>query len=127
MPHHSYPRLPRPVRSREWRAPSAAAWLGAIRACDDVGMLPLALVREVERCHLNRSEKMKLKKLAKDAGLSPSNYLRALIGLPERPAGRPSIEQLEREADEAWNTLKDMGEDPAAYFPPSDSWLDDYR
>ena len=64
---------------------------------------------------------------AREAGMSVGNYLRTGRGLPERPAGRPSIEELERERDRAWEMLKSLGEDPAAYFPPDDSWMDEYR
>ena len=97
-------------------------------ACDDGNMpLPRALARETEHVQLSHAEKMKLRKLARDAGLSPSNYLRSFIGLPGRSPGRPTIEQLEREQDQAWEILKNLGEDPAEYFPPNDNWLDDYR
>jgi hypothetical protein len=37
------------------------------------------------------------------------------------------IEQLEREQDQAWEILKSLGEDPATYFPPDDSWLEEYK
>jgi len=93
-----------------------------------VGMpLPQALLREFERVQLDHAERKKLKKLAWDAHMSPSNYLRSLIGLPERSPGRPTVEELEREADEAWNILKELGEDPQAYFPADDSWLNEDR
>jgi hypothetical protein len=75
----------------------------------------------------SHAEHLKLKKLAREAGMSVGNYMRTGRGLPERRAGRPSIEELEREQDEAWETLKSLGEDPAAYFPPDDDWMDDYR
>jgi hypothetical protein len=89
--------------------------------------LPRALARETEHVQLSHAEKMKLRKLARDAGLSPSNYLRSFIGLPGRSPGRPTIEQLEREQDQAWEILKNLGEDPAEYFPPNDDWLDEYK
>jgi len=47
------------------------------------------------------TEQLRLKKEAREAGMSVGNYLRTGRRLPERPAGRPSIEQLERESDEA--------------------------
>jgi len=73
------------------------------------------------------TEQLRLKKEAREAGMSVGNYLRAGRRLPERPAGRPTIERLEREQDQAWEMLKILGEDPAAYFPPDDDWMDDYR
>jgi hypothetical protein len=96
--------------------------------CDHEGMpLPRALARETVTFQASHVEVLKLRKLAREAGMSLGNYLRTGRGLPERPAGRPSIEQLERESDEAWNTLKELGENPEDYFPPDDSWMDDYR
>ncbi len=88
--------------------------------------LPLALVREVERVHLNRAEQLLIRKKAALAGLSVSNYLRSLAGLPERPAGRPTAEQLGREADDAWDILRELGEDPKAFFPATDEWTEEY-
>jgi hypothetical protein len=89
--------------------------------------LPRALTRVTISFQASYAEHLKLKKLAREAGMSLGNYLRTGRGLPERPAGRPSIGQLEREVDEAWNTLKELGENPGDYFPPDDSWMDDYR
>ena len=86
-----------------------------------------ALARKTQHVQICNAEKKKLSKLARDAGLSPSNYLRSFIGLPERSPGRPTIEQLEREQDQAWEILKSLGEDPAGYFPPDDSWMDEYK
>jgi hypothetical protein len=37
------------------------------------------------------TEQLKLKRQAREAGMSVDNYLRTGRGLPERPAGRPSI------------------------------------
>ena len=80
------------------RAPTS----GGHGVCDDGDMpLPRALARETQHVQLSHAEKKKLSKLARDAGLSPSNYFRSLIGLPERSPGRPTIEQLEREQDQA--------------------------
>lgn len=89
--------------------------------------LPRALARETITFQASHVEALKLRKLARQAGMSLGNYMRTGRGLPERPAGRPSIEELERESDDAWNALKELGEDPAAYFPPNDDWMDDYR
>ena len=95
--------------------------------CDDGGMpLPQALMRVTITFQASVTEQLTLKKAARAAGMSVGNYLRTGRGLPERPAGRLSIEALERESDEAWNALKELGEDPKAYFPPDDSWMDDY-
>ena len=89
--------------------------------------LPRALARETVTFQASHTEVLKLKKLAREAGMSLGNYLRTGRGLPERPAGRPSIEQFEREVDEAWNTFKELGENPEEYFPPDDTWRDDSR
>ena len=89
--------------------------------------LPQALNREFERVQMNHAERKQLKKLAWEARLSPSNYIRSLLGWPERSPGRPSIEQLERESDEAWEILKALGEKPEAYFPATDDWMKEYR
>ena len=96
--------------------------------CDDDGMpLPRALTRVTITFQASLAEQLLLKRKAREAGMSVGNYLRTGRGLPERPAGRPAVEQLERESDEAWNTLKELGENPEEYFPPDDSWMDDYR
>ena len=89
--------------------------------------LPRALARETVTFQASHVEFLKLRRLARQAGMSLGNYLRTGRGLPERTAGRPSIEELEREQDQAWETLKSLGEDPATYFPPNDDWMDDYR
>ena len=89
--------------------------------------LPRALARETVTFQASYVEVLKLKKLAREAGMSVGNYLRTRAGLPERSAGRPTIEQLEHESDDAWNTLREIGEDPEEYFPRDDSWMDAYR
>ena len=89
--------------------------------------LPHALTRVTLTLQVSLAEQMKLKKEALAAGMSLGNYLRTGRGLPERSPGRPTVEDLEREADEAWNMLKELGEDPEKYFPDSDDWMEDYR
>jgi hypothetical protein len=89
--------------------------------------LPLALIRQTIHVRVNRAEMMALEAKAKETNMSVANYVRTVLGLPERTPGRPSADQLEREQDEAWNLLQGIGVDPAAYFPDDDSWLDSYR
>ena len=60
--------------------------------CDDGGMpLPRALMRVTITFQASLTEQLKLKRQAREAGMSVDNYLRTGRGLPERPAGRPSI------------------------------------
>ena len=89
--------------------------------------LPLALTRQTLRAQVNRAEMMLIESKAKAAGMSVGNYLRSLLGLPERSAGRPTRAQMEAEQDHAWQTLQSMGVDPAPLFPADESWLDEYR
>lgn len=89
--------------------------------------LPLALTRQTLRAQVNRAEMMLIESKAKAAGLSVGNYVRSLLGLPERSAGRPTRAQMEAEQDHAWQVLKSIGIDPAPMFPADESWLDDYR
>lgn len=89
--------------------------------------LPLALTRQTVRAQVNRAEMMLIESKARAAGLSVGNYIRFLLGLPERSAGRPTRAQMEAEQDHAWQLLKSMGVDPAPFFPADESWLDDYK
>jgi len=70
---------------------------------------------------------MLIESKAKAAGLSVANYVRSLLGLPERSAGRPTRAQMEGEQDRAWQVLQSLGLDPAPFFPADESWLDDYQ
>lgn len=101
----------------------------ALIACDHVGIptLPLALTRQILRVQVNRAEMMLIESKARAAGLCVGNYVRSLLGLPERVAGRPTRCQMEAEQDHAWQLLQSMGIDPAPFFPVHESWLDDYR
>jgi len=89
--------------------------------------LPMGLARETIRFQVNHAERRLLEAKAREAGMSVANYLRTRVGLPERQAGRPMVEQLDAEQDQAWEILRGLGLDPAGYFPADDSWLDDYR
>jgi len=89
--------------------------------------LPMGLARETIRFQVNHADRRLLEAKAREAGISVANYLRASAGLPERAAGRPTVEQLEAEQDQAWEILRGLGLDPAGYFPADDSWIDDYR
>ncbi len=89
--------------------------------------LPLALARRTISIQVREDEFLQLRKESRAAGMSIANYLRTGRGLPENSAGKPTIEQLERESDEAWNRLKDLGLNPEKYFPPDDEWMDEYR
>ncbi|MCC7157790.1 MAG: hypothetical protein IT161_24630 [Bryobacterales bacterium] len=98
--------------------------------CDHVDMptaLPLALTRQTLRAQVNRAEMMFIESKAKAAGMSVGNYVRSLLGLPERAAGRPTRAQMEAEQDQAWQLLQSMGIDPTSFFPADESWLDDYK
>jgi hypothetical protein len=64
---------------------------------------------------------------AREEGKSVANYVRSRLGLPDRNAGRPTVAQLEVEHDQAWEILRSLGLDPAAYFPPDDAWMGAYR
>ena len=87
----------------------------------------MGLARETIRFQVNHAERRLLEAMAREAGMSVANYLRTRAGLPERQAGRPAVEQLEAEQDQAWEILRGLGLDPAGYFPADDSWFDDYR
>lgn len=89
--------------------------------------LPQALTRQTLRAQVNRAEMMLIESKARASGLSVANYVRSLLGLPERSAGRPTRAQMEAEQDHAWQTLKMMCIDPAPFFPADESWLDEYR
>jgi len=89
--------------------------------------LPMGLARETTRFQTNHAERRLIEAKAREAGKSVGNYVRAALGLPERAAGRPTVEQLEAEQDQAWEILRNLGLDPAGYFPSDDSWLEDYR
>jgi hypothetical protein len=89
--------------------------------------LPPALNREFEHVRMNHAERKKLRQLAREAQLSPSNYIRHLLGWPEMSAGRPRLEELDQESDRAWEILAELGERPEDYFPANDDWMDDYR
>jgi hypothetical protein len=95
---------------------------------EDVDMpLPMCLARETVRFQVNHVERKLLEARAHADGVSVANYIRARLGLPERPQGRPTLEQLEREQDQAWQILTDLGLDPERYLPADDSWLEDCR
>ena len=85
--------------------------------------LPLALTRQTLRAQVNRAEMMLIESKARAAGLSVGNYVRSLIGLPERSPGRPTRAQMEAEQDHAWHVLQSIGIDPAPFFPGDESWL----
>lgn len=89
--------------------------------------LPLALTRQTLRAQVNRAEMMLIESKARAAGMSVGNYVRSLLGLPERSAGRPTRAQMEAEQDHAWQILTSMGIDPAPFFPADESWLDEYQ
>ncbi len=89
--------------------------------------LPVALTRQTLRAQVNRAEMMLIESKAKAAGMSVGNYIRSVLGLPERAAGRPTRAQMESEQDAAWHILQSMGVDPAPFFPADESWLDEYR
>jgi hypothetical protein len=94
---------------------------------DMPSVLPVALGRQQLRCQVNRAEMMLIEAKARAEGKSVANYVRSRLGLPERNAGRPTVTQLEAEQDQAWEILRGLGVDPAAFFPADDSWLADYR
>ncbi len=99
------------------------------RVCDHVDMptmLPLALTRVTLHTQANRAEMMLVESKAKAAGLSVGNYVRSMLGLPERAAGRPTRAQMEAAQDHAWQLFQSMGIDPAQFFPADESWLDEY-
>jgi hypothetical protein len=87
----------------------------------------MALGRQQLRCQVNRAEMMLIEAKAREEGKSVANYVRSRLGLPDRNAGRPTVGQLEVEQDQAWEILRSLGLDPAAYFPPDDAWMGDYR
>jgi hypothetical protein len=89
--------------------------------------LPLALTHQTLRAQVNRAEVMLIESKARAAGLSVGNYVRSLLGLPERSAGRPTRAQMEAEQDGAWQILQSLGIDPAPFFPADESWLDEYK
>ena len=102
----------------------------AAGTCEHVGMpnpVPLALARERIFMYANHAEAMLLQSKANAAGVSVSNYLRSLAGLPPMAMGRPTREDMEKEQDRAWEILKSMGVDPAPLLPEDESWLDAYR
>jgi hypothetical protein len=88
--------------------------------------LPLALTRQTPLAKVNRAEMLLIKSNARAAGMSVANYVRSLLGLPERVAGRPTRAQIEAEQDHAWQVLQSVGIDPASFFPADESWPDEY-
>jgi hypothetical protein len=115
-----------------WRAVFwVDGWISVTHASavwEYVGMpLPLALNRVRMGFQASDAERRMLEAKAREAGVSVANYLRISAGLPERTAGRPGVEQLEVEQDQAWEILQGLGLDPLAFFPGDDSWLDEYR
>ena len=89
--------------------------------------LPRALARETVTFQASHTEVLDLKKRARAAGMSLGNYLRTGRGLPERQAGRPGIEDLERESDWAWNKLQGAWGEARGVLPAGHSWMDEYR
>jgi hypothetical protein len=105
-----------------WRS-AGARW----ENLDMPSVLPVALGRQQLRCQVNRAEMMLIEARAREEGKSVANYVRSRLGLPERNAGRLTAGQLEAEQDQAWEILRSLGLDPAAYFPPDDAWMAAYR
>ncbi len=60
---------------------------GSVSSCGYAPTLPLALTRQTIRAQVNRAEMMLIESKAQAAGLSVANYIRSLLGLPERSAG----------------------------------------
>ena len=89
--------------------------------------LPQALTRQILRTQVDRAEMLLIESKARAAAMSVNNYVRSVLGLPERSAGRPTRAQMEAEQDRAWQVLQSMGLDPAPFFPADESWLDDYK
>jgi hypothetical protein len=89
--------------------------------------LPLGLTRQTLRAQVNRAEMMLIESKARSAGMSVGNYVRSLLELPERSAGRPTRAQMEAEQDQAWQVLTSIGLDPAPFFPEDETWLDGYQ
>lgn len=90
-------------------------------------VLPMALARQQLRCQVNRAEMMLIEAKARAEGRSVANYVRSKLGLPDRNAGRPALDQLEREQDQAWAILRSLGLEPSAYFPPEERWVDPFK
>ena len=84
------------------------------------------MVRQPIQFKVSRAEFMKLHRTAERGGVSLTNLMRLALGLPERVAGRATVESLEHEEDEAWEILRDLGEDPARFFPDNDDWIEAY-
>jgi hypothetical protein len=83
----------------------------------------MALIRHLLRCQVNRAEMMLIEARAREEGKSVANYVRSRLGLPDRNAGRPTVGQLKVEQDQAWEILRGLLLDPAAYCPPDDTWM----
>ena len=64
--------------------------------------LPQALTRQILRTQVDRAEMLLIESKARAAAMSVNNYVRSLLGLPERSAGRPTRVQMEAEQDRAW-------------------------
>ena len=86
----------------------------------------MPLTRQQLRCQVNRLEMMLIEAKARAEGKSVANYVRSKLGLPiALLAALPWT--MEVEQDQAWEILRSLGLDPAAYFPPDDGWMDVYR
>ena len=66
---------------------------------------------------VNAAERMYLEHLARQAGMSVQDYFRVHVGLRRRPMGRPTADQIADAEDDVWNLLRQIGVDPAPYFP----------
>ena len=79
--------------------------------------LPMGLARETTRFQTNHAERRLIEAKAREAGKNVGNYVRAALGLPEHVAGRPSVEQLEAEQDQAWEILRNLWPEPGWLLP----------
>jgi hypothetical protein len=63
-------------------------------------------------------ERMLIHHHARQAGMSPLDYIRTQLGLRRRSLGRPTADQIAAMEDEAWSLLREIDVDPTLYFPP---------
>ena len=76
-----------------------------------------ALQRKSITIRVNLAEFLELKAAANVAGLSVPQHVRTRLGLGVRWTSNPRTEERDREEDDAWERLQQLGLDPKKNFP----------
>jgi hypothetical protein len=80
----------------------------------------LALERRTVTITVDGAEHVELDAGATVAGLSISRYIRTRCGFLVRWSSLPNTENRDREEDDAWERLQQLGLHPEEYFPRED-------